>query len=67
MAQPARETGNFVRLRRIVEAERSDGVRIVLVNLEFTRLADTLFVILDDRNQITGLDFPNEPAVVNPR
>lgn len=62
-----RETGNFVRLRRIVEAERSEGVRIVLVNLEFTRLADTLFVILDDRNQITGLDFPNEPAVVNPR
>lgn len=56
-----------MRLRRIVEAERSDGVRIVLVNLEFTRLADTLFVILDDRNQITGLDFPNEPAVVNPR
>lgn len=62
-----RQTGNFVRLRRIVEAERSAGVRLVLVNLEFTRLGDTLFVILDDSNQITGLDFPNEPTVVKAR
>lgn len=62
-----RQTGNFVRLRRIVEAERSEGVRLVLVNMEFTRLGDTLFVILDDRNQITGLDFPNDPAVVKVR
>lgn len=60
------ETGNFVRTRRIIEAERSPDTRLVLVNLEFTRMADTLFVILDGRNQIVGLDFPNEPALIKP-
>ena len=61
-----RQTGNFVRLRRIVEAERTPGARIVLVNMEFTRFNDTLFVIFDDRNEIVGLDFPAEPRLIRP-
>ena len=61
-----RETGNYVRTRRIVESERTGDTRLVLVNLEFTRMADSLYVILDDRNQIVGLDFPRDPAVIKP-
>ncbi|MEB3234717.1 MAG: DUF3887 domain-containing protein, partial [Cyanobacteriota bacterium] len=61
-----REAGNFVRVRRVVEAERNLGTRVVLVTMEFTRFNDTLFVILDDRNQIVGLDFPEEPALILP-
>jgi len=61
-----RQAGNFVRVRRVIEADRSPGSRVVLVTMEFTRLNDTLFVILDDRNQIVGLDFPAEPALVRP-
>ena len=61
-----RETGNYVRTRRIIESQRTGDLRLVLVNLEFTRMADSLYVILDDRNQIVGLDFPNDPAVIKP-
>ena len=56
-----RLTGNFVKLGRIVEAENTADVRLVLVNIQFNRLSDNLFVILNNANQITGLDFPATP------
>jgi hypothetical protein len=57
-----RLTGNFVRVRRVVEAESSAEGRLVLVNTEFNRLTDNLFVILNTNNEIIGVDFPHETA-----
>jgi len=45
-----------------VEAEQTKDGKLVLVNTEFNRLTDTLFVILNNKNQIIGVDFPNDPA-----
>jgi hypothetical protein len=36
------------------------------VNVEFNRLTDSLYVILDANNQITGVDFPEDPAQPQP-
>jgi len=58
-----RETGNFVQVGRVVEAESTPDTRLVLVNVQFNRLSDNLFVILNGENQITGVDFPEYPAV----
>lgn len=58
-----RLAGSFVRLGRVVEAEKTADVRLVLVNVQFNRLSDNLFVILNSANQITGLDFPANPEV----
>jgi hypothetical protein len=57
-----RETGNFVKVDKAVEAEQTKDGKLVLVNTEFNRLTDTLFVILNNKNQIIGVDFPNDPA-----
>ena len=57
-----RETGNFVQVGRVVEAESTPDARLVLVNVRFNRLSDNLFVILNGENQITGVDFPEYPA-----
>lgn len=55
-------TGNFVRIRRILPSESTADMKLVLVNTEFTRLTDSLYVILDASNRIIGVDFPAEPA-----
>ena len=57
-----RETGNFVKVGRAVEAETTPEMRLVLVSVTFNRLSDNLFVILDANNQIVGVDFPETPA-----
>lgn len=57
-----RITGNFVNINRVVEAESTPEMRLVLVNVHFNRLSDNLYVILNNENQITGVDFPEEPA-----
>ena len=57
-----RETGNFLKVGRAVEAETTPDTRLVLVNVQFNRLADNLYVILNSENQITGVDFPENPA-----
>jgi hypothetical protein len=57
-----RETGTFVKVGRAVEAETTPDTRLVLVNVQFNRLADNLYVILNSENQITGVDFPENPA-----
>lgn len=57
-----RRTGNAVKVKKIALAETGSDQKLVLVNTEFTRLTDNIFVVLDDRNEIVGLDFPLEPA-----
>ncbi|MFM8277770.1 MAG: DUF3887 domain-containing protein [Cyanobium sp.] len=56
-----RLTGNFVRVRKAFQAENTTDARLVLVNTEFNRFSDNLFVILNGRNEITGVDFPKTP------
>lgn len=53
-----RETGSFVKLGRAVEADNSEDARLVLVNVSFNRLTENVYVILNQANQIIGLDFP---------
>jgi hypothetical protein len=57
-----RETGTFVKVGRAVEAETTPDTRLVLVNVHFNRLTDNIYVILNSENQITGVDFPENPA-----
>jgi hypothetical protein len=54
-------TGNFMQVKRLVEAAENPEQRLVLVQTEFNRLTDNLFVILDANNLITGVDFPIDP------
>lgn len=61
-----RFTGLFQQLGRVVEAENTPDSHLVLVNVQFNRLSDNLFVILDASNQVTGVDFPAEPAAPRP-
>lgn len=61
-----RITGNFVRVKRINRAESNPDMRLVIVNTEFNRLTDNLFVTLDAQNQIIGVDFPTDPAPPSP-
>lgn len=56
-----RLTGDFVAIKRVIRSESSGDQKLVLVKSEFGRITDTLFVILDGRNQIIGIDFPTEP------
>jgi hypothetical protein len=58
-----RYTGNFVGVRRVVEAENSAEGRLVLVYTDFNRLSDNLYVILNTNNEIIGVDFPQDPKL----
>jgi hypothetical protein len=59
--QLQRLTGNFVRIRKVSRAENTPEMKLVIVTTEFNRLTDNLFVTLDSRNQIIGVDFPTQP------
>jgi hypothetical protein len=61
-----RLTGDFVAIKRVFRSESSGDQKLVLVKSEFGRITDTLFVILDGRNQIIGIDFPIEPNTPAP-
>ena len=61
-----RLTGNFVRVRKAFQAENTADAKLVLVNTEFNRFSDNLFVILNSRNEITGVDFPKNPNPPSP-
>jgi hypothetical protein len=61
-----RSTGNVVRVRRIARSESAADMKLLLVNTQFTRTTDNLFVILDNSNQIVGVDFPMAPALAVP-
>lgn len=62
-----RNTGNFVKVRRIARSESTAEMKLVLVNTQFTRATDNLFVILDSSNQIVGVDFPTDPQLATPQ
>ncbi|MCP9882546.1 DUF3887 domain-containing protein [Cyanobium sp. Alchichica 3B3-8F6] len=64
--QLQRQTGSLVRIRKTVVAEGTGDERLVLVNTEFNRLSDSLYVILNASNEITGIDFPSEPIGPQP-
>jgi hypothetical protein len=55
-----RLTGDFVAIKQVFRSENNGDQKLVLVKSEFRRITDTLFVILDGRNQIVGVDFPTE-------
>ncbi|MEB3185263.1 MAG: DUF3887 domain-containing protein [Cyanobacteriota bacterium] len=55
-----RETGNFIRVNRVIEAASNEEQHLVLVNTTFNRLTDNLFVLLDANNLIFNVDFPHE-------
>ncbi len=61
-----RRTGNFLKVRRIARSESTADMKLLLVNTQFTRTTDNLFVILDSRNQIVGVDFPTDPQIATP-
>ena len=61
-----RSTGSFVKLGRVLQAESNRDTRLVLVKVEFNRLSDNVFVILNANNQVTGVDFPSEPNAPQP-
>ena len=55
-----RVTGNFVKVRKISRSEHTSDMKLVLITTEFTRLTDSLYVILDSDNSIIGVDFPTD-------
>ena len=59
-------TGNFVKVTKAVEANSTSTTKLVMVVTQFNRLTDSLFVILDASNTITGVDFPIDPAKPQP-
>lgn len=61
-----RRTGNFLAVRRVARSESTADMKLILVNTRFTRTTDNLFVILDNQNQIVGVDFPTDPKVTGP-
>ena len=63
--QLQRYTGNFIRVGKVVAAEHNDDSQLVLVNTEFNRITDTLFVVLNSSNEIISVDFPQDP--IRPR
>ena len=63
--QLQRYTGNYVAVRRVVAAEHNSDSQLVLVNTEFNRITDTLFVVLNQNNEIVSVDFPQDP--IQPR
>ena len=57
-----RVTGNAIKLRHLLLADSAPDQKLVIASMDFQRLTDSLFVILNDKNEITGVDFPNEAA-----
>ena len=56
-------TGNFQKIDDVLEADHGSEGTLVLVETEFTRMTDNIFVILDKNNTITGVDFPIDAQV----
>jgi hypothetical protein len=57
-----RVTGDAIKVRHLLLADSAPDQKLVIVSMDFQRLTDSLFVVLNDKNEITGVDFPNEPA-----
>ena len=57
-----RVTGDAIKVRHLLLADSAPDQKLVIVSMDFQRLTDSLFVVLNDKNEITGVDFPNEPV-----
>ena len=55
-----RVTGDAIKVRHLLLADSAPDQKLVIVSMDFQRLTDSLFVVLNDKNEITGVDFPNE-------
>jgi hypothetical protein len=55
------ETGKLVTVGRAVEAESARDSRLVLVKVASDTLTENLYVILNSKNEITGIEFPGKP------
>jgi hypothetical protein len=53
-------TGPFRRVRGSVYVGKDETQQLVLVTTEFGRLTDNLFVILDLKGHVVGVDFPQD-------
>ena len=60
-------TGNVVKVEKVARSEDTSDMKLVLVLTKFNRLRDNIFVILDRRNAIIGVDFPTDPALPSVR
>jgi hypothetical protein len=60
-------TGTVVKVEKVARSEDTTDMKLVLVLTKFTRLSDNIFVILDRRNAIIGIDFPTDLAVPSVR
>jgi hypothetical protein len=51
-------TGSFVRIRGAAVAHSGGPQQLVLVNTQFSRTSDNLFIVLDGVGSIVNVDFP---------
>lgn len=56
-------TGTVLKVEKVARSEDTNDMKLVLVQTKFTRLIDNIFVILNRRNAIIGVDFPTDPAL----
>jgi hypothetical protein len=57
------QVGTFQRIEGVKEAENDNNSKLVLVSASFTRLTDNLYLIVNNSNQIIGVDFPVDATV----
>jgi len=60
-------TGTVLKVEKVARSEDTTDMKLVLVLTKFTRLNDNIFVILNQRNAIIGVDFPTDPALPSVR
>jgi hypothetical protein len=53
-----KRTGAYRRVHGVLTANTGGPQQLVLVTTQFSNGNDSLFVILDEKNRITGVDFP---------
>lgn len=53
-------TGTVRGIQKVLRAEDTADQKLVLVTTRFNRLTDSLFIIMDQANQIIGVDFPTD-------
>jgi len=53
-----KRTGPYRRVSGVLTASTGGPQQLVLVTTQFSNGNDSLFVILDEKNRITGVDFP---------
>lgn len=54
-------TGPFQQIVKVENAGLESGIKLLLVEVRFSKATDTLFISLDGDNRITNVDFPENP------